>query len=70
MDINSPLMTGIASLAKNVHHNYYSLSIDRLNALTQLSVVSLNGQEVLNEPWHYEITFTSPEKQLDINAIL
>ena len=70
MDGINSLINGIASLATDSQLNHYSLSIDQLDELTILSIYSINGQESLNEPWHYEITFTSTNKQIDINSIL
>ena len=70
MDRISSLINGIASLANSSQLNQYSLSIDHLDKLTTLSIYSIIGNESLNEPWHYEITFTSSNKQIDINSIL
>ena len=70
MDRISALINGIASSATDSQLNHYSLSIDQLDELTILSIYSINGQESLNVPWHYEITFTSTNKQIDINSIL
>ena len=70
MDRISALINGIASSATDSQLNHYSLSIDQLDELTILSIYSINGQESLNEPWHYEITFTSTNKQIDISSIL
>ena len=70
MDRINSLINGIASLATDSQLNHYSLSIDQLDELTMLSIYSINGQESLSEPWHYEITFTSTNKHIDINSIL
>ena len=70
MDRINSLINGIASLANSSQLNQYSLSIDHLDELTTLSIYSIIGKESLNEPWHYEITFTSTNKQIDINSIL
>jgi type VI secretion system secreted protein VgrG len=35
-----------------------------------LSVLSVSGEERLNQPWRYEITFTSGNKQLQAQALL
>ena len=64
MDRISSLINGIASLANSSQLNQYSLSIDHLDELTTLSIYSIIGNESLNEPWHYKITFTSSNKQV------
>ena len=70
MDRINSLINGIGSLANSSQLNQYSLSIDQLNDLTMLSIYSIDGHESLNEPWYYKITFTSTNKQIDINSIL
>ena len=70
MDRINSLINGIGSLANSSQLNQYSLSIDQLNDLTMLSIYSIDGHESLSEPWYYKITFTSTNKQIDINSIL
>jgi type VI secretion system secreted protein VgrG len=48
--------------------NQYLLQIEKLNAV--LSVHTVRGQQVLNQPWHYEIIFTSNNKQLTADVFL
>lgn len=60
----------ISATVNGVHHNHYSLKIDGLNHCAKLSVLSLDGQEWLNQPWRYDITFTSPDKHIAISSIL
>jgi Rhs element Vgr protein len=48
--------------------NHYTLQIDRVT--TPISVHTVTGHEVLNQPWCYEIIFTSNDKQIAADAIL
>jgi uncharacterized protein involved in type VI secretion and phage assembly len=50
--------------------NNYALSIDELTHSPQLSVLMLKTQETLNKSWHYEILFTSTDKQITTNSTL
>ena len=49
-------------------HNRYTLNIDGLSA--ELSVLQVEGNEQLNQPWHYTITFTSSNKHLSVASFL
>ncbi|XKM14298.1 type VI secretion system tip protein VgrG [Orbaceae bacterium ac157xtp] len=49
-------------------HNRYTLQIDGLNA--PLSIFSLKGDEALNNPWCYEVEFTSTSKNLEVSQLL
>jgi type VI secretion system secreted protein VgrG len=49
---------------------HYTLSIDGVKYLSELSVLSLKAQETLNQPWCYDILFTANDKQLTADAIL
>ncbi|WP_392560379.1 type VI secretion system Vgr family protein [Orbus mooreae] len=60
----------LASVVSSVANNHYKLTIEGLNLSTRLSVLSLDGHEALNQPWRYEITFTSTDKQIPIHAVL
>lgn len=60
----------LASVVSGVANNQYTLTIEGLNLSTRLSVLSLDGHEVLNQPWCYEITFTCADKQIPINSVL
>ncbi|MCX8700333.1 hypothetical protein J3U11_04505, partial [Gilliamella sp. B2840] len=46
------------SLKKGTAHNRYTLTVDGQSA--PISVLQVAGNEQLNQPWHYTITFTSP----------
>ncbi|TEA26593.1 contractile injection system protein, VgrG/Pvc8 family, partial [Candidatus Schmidhempelia bombi] len=48
--------------------NNYTLQIDGITS--SLSVHTVTGQEALNQPWRYEIIFTSSDKQIAADAIL
>ena len=50
--------------------NRYHSTIDGQSTTTTLSVLSLSGQEDLNQPWRYEINFTYTDKQITVDAIL
>jgi len=50
------------------NHNRYSLTVFDLPS--PLSVLSVQGSEQLNQPWRYEITFTSSDHHIPINAVL
>lgn len=60
----------LAAAVNNLHHNHYSLTIDSFDQSTEFSVLSLDGQESLNEPWRYTITFTCADKQIQISTVL
>ena len=49
-------------------HNRYTLNIDGLSA--EVSVLQVEGNEQLNQPWHYTITFTSSNKHLSVASFL
>ncbi|OCG29336.1 hypothetical protein A9G45_02010 [Gilliamella sp. HK2] len=51
-----------------VSHNRYTLTVDGLTA--PISVLHVDGNEQLNQPWRYVITFTSPDKTLSPDAFL
>ncbi|WP_392563558.1 type VI secretion system tip protein VgrG [Orbus wheelerorum] len=48
--------------------NHYLLSL--ADQAVPLSVLSLQGDEQLNQPWRYTITFTSVDKQIAIDSVL
>ena len=50
--------------------NRYRLQIDNLTSSAALSVLSIHGQACLNQPWRYDVTFTSSNKQLSPDIIL
>lgn len=49
-------------------HAHYQLTIPHLSS--PLSVFNVEINEQLNQPWRYTITFTSPDKQIPIEAVL
>ncbi|OCF93811.1 hypothetical protein A9G17_12155 [Gilliamella sp. wkB7] len=55
-------------LVNGVGHNRYTLNIDGLSA--EVSVLQVEGNEQLNQPWHYTITFTCSDKQLSVESFL
>lgn len=59
------LMNGLTG---EVSHNRYTLKVDGLDS--PISVLRVKGEENLNEPWKYTITFTSADKSISINTIL
>ena len=64
------LTDSLVSLSGHLSHNNYSLSVDGSDTLSSISVVSIKGQERLNEPWQYQIDFTSEDKQISIASML
>ncbi|MFQ1005297.1 type VI secretion system Vgr family protein [Gilliamella sp. CG22] len=55
-------------LTGEVSHNRYTLTVD--NLISPVSVLHVQGDEQLNQPWHYTIDFTSPDKTLSPDDIL
>ena len=70
MSIMEQLGDSLTSLSGHLSHNNYSLSVDGSEALSSISVVSIKGHERLNEPWQYQIDFTSEDKQISIASML
>ncbi|OTQ30715.1 type VI secretion system Vgr family protein [Gilliamella apicola] len=70
MSTMEQLSDSLTSLSGQLSHNNYSLSVDGFDALSSISVVSIKGQERLNEPWQYQIDFTSEDKQISIASML
>ena len=70
MSTMEQLSDSLTSLSGQLSHNNYSLSVDGSDALSSISVVSIKGQERLNEPWQYQIDFTSEDKQISIASML
>lgn len=70
MSTMEQLGDSLTSLSGHLSHNNYSLSVDGSDALSNISVVSIKGQERLNEPWQYQIDFTSEDKQISIASML
>ena len=75
MKTKEQLIDSLSSLAGNLltghsAQNNYSLSIDGVDLLTTISILSLEGKEELNQPWQYAIHFTSPNKHISIDSIL
>lgn len=55
-------------LGKLKASNQYTLTIDNLNS--SLSVLSLTGEETLNQPWRYEVIVTSTDKSILVQSVL
>ncbi|MBI0035850.1 type VI secretion system tip protein VgrG [Gilliamella sp. B14448G11] len=55
-------------LVNGAGHNRYTLNIDGLPA--EVSILQVEGNEQLNQPWHYTITFTCSDKQLSVESFL
>ncbi len=70
MSTMEQLGDSLTSLSGHLSHNNYSLSVDGSDALSSISVVSIKGHERLNEPWQYQIDFTSEDKQISIASML
>ena len=70
MNLQELLTESASSLIENSAQNNYSLSIDGVDLLTTISILSLEGKEELNQPWQYTIHFTTPNKHISIDTIL
>ncbi|WP_081296712.1 MULTISPECIES: type VI secretion system Vgr family protein [unclassified Gilliamella] len=70
MGIIDQLASHLDSLARITPMNRYSFSIDGLDMTTEISVLSLEGKEQLNQPWQYCIDFTSTNRQISIDSVL
>ena len=55
-------------LTGEVSHNRYTLTVD--NLISPISVLRVQGNEQLNQPWHYTIEFTSIDKTLSPDTLL
>ncbi|MWP73685.1 hypothetical protein, partial [Gilliamella sp. Pra-s52] len=62
------LVNGLIDGLKSVSHNRYTLTVEGLGS--PVSVLQVKGDEPLNQPWHYTITFTSPDKALSLDSLL
>ncbi|OCG48236.1 hypothetical protein A9G35_01965, partial [Gilliamella sp. Choc5-1] len=51
---------GILGHLKKLSHNRYTLAVEGLSS--PVSVLQVKGDERLNQPWHYTLEFTSPDK--------
>jgi type VI secretion system secreted protein VgrG len=56
--------------ADNVAQNHYSLSIESLALSSNISILSIEGIEALNQPWQYIINFNSSDKLISIDSVL
>lgn len=70
MAINKHQIASLNTVVNNFSSNQYTLTIVGLNSNSVLSVLSITGQEHLNQPWCYTVTFTSTDKQLMIDSVL
>lgn len=63
-------LTKATSVLKNkiIGHNRYTLNLATL--MSSISVLSIKGEESLNQPWCYEVTFTSSNKTIAIDQVL
>ena len=70
MDIKGQFTNGLSSFMENSALNHYILSIDSVDASAEISVLSIEGKEELNQPWRYTINFNSPNKHIAIDSVL
>jgi type VI secretion system secreted protein VgrG len=75
MDVKKMLTTNLSSMKGDTALNHYSLSIDALGASLDISVLSVEGLEALNQPWKYIVSFNSASfnsssKPLSIDSML
>ncbi|OTQ32936.1 hypothetical protein B6D19_04320, partial [Gilliamella apicola] len=64
-DLSRGLKNG---LVNGAGHNRYTLNMDGLPA--EISILQVEGNEQLNQPWHYTITFTCSNKHLLVESFL
>ncbi|WP_430876320.1 hypothetical protein, partial [Gilliamella sp. G0441] len=69
MDIKGQFTNGLSSFMENSALNHYILSIDSVDASAEISVLSIEGKEELNQPWRYTINFNSPNKHIAIDSV-
>ena len=75
MSIMDQITNNLSSLSKKALvdtpvSNHYILSIDNVDATAEISVLSIEGKEELNQPWRYTINFNSPNKHIAIDSVL
>ncbi|WP_392553478.1 type VI secretion system tip protein VgrG [Orbus wheelerorum] len=58
----------VSPLSRLFAHNRYRLTINDL--ISPISILSIDGYEILDEPWCYKIIFTSSDKRIDLNQVL
>ena len=64
------LTNSLISFFEHLLYNNYSFLVDRSDALSRSYVILIKKLERLNEPWQYQIDFTSENKQISIGSIL
>lgn len=66
--LTQQLGEGLLNKLPTMGHNRYTLMIDGVSSL--ISILQIKGDEQLNQPWHYAITFTSSDKGLLVDDVL
>ncbi|WP_345492604.1 hypothetical protein, partial [Orbus sasakiae] len=64
----SLIQTGTTWLNDNLSQNAYILNLTDLPS--SISVLSVQGDEQLDKPWRYEVTFTSLDKHIRVSSVL
>jgi type VI secretion system secreted protein VgrG len=62
------LASGLLDSLGGISHNRYTLTVEGLRSV--ISVLHVEGNEQLNQPWYYTITFTSTDKAIAIDSLL
>lgn len=62
------ISTALDQLSRLKRNNQYTLTVS--NLMASISVLSVTGKEILNQPWRYEVIVTSPHKNIMIESIL
>jgi type VI secretion system secreted protein VgrG len=62
------LASGLLDSLGGISHNRYTLTVEGLRSV--ISVLHVEGNEQLNQPWHYTIAFTSTNKAITIDTLL
>ncbi|MCX8726501.1 type VI secretion system Vgr family protein [Gilliamella sp. B2838] len=66
--LTQQLGEGLLNKLPTMGHNRYTLMIDGVSS--PISILQIKGDEQLNQPWHYAITFTSSDKGLLVDDVL
>ncbi|WP_334322887.1 hypothetical protein [Gilliamella apicola] len=64
------LTNSLISFFECLSYNNYSFLVGRTDALSRFYVLLIKKLERLNEPWQYQINFTSEDKQILMTSML
>ncbi|WP_294615543.1 type VI secretion system Vgr family protein [uncultured Gilliamella sp.] len=66
--LGAELAGGLVGSLGGTSHNRYTLTVESVSS--PVSVLYIEGEEQLNQPWRYTISFTSSDKALSIDSLL